>query len=686
MLRLTVAALLWAVALSEPGAEQQSMQAMKEAFADEEARHLLELEVSLDIFNDDDIVDVHQSKPFPGADSTGTPRRQQQQQQESEERGSLQPHSADTIDIDASSHGSWSNLVYIKIPKTASSTFAGVLHRVGSRYGLTGADSCTHTWGKEPLLWAEHASYSSVKDKVENLKEKSIVVTLVRDPLDRCLSHYYYTRHGRTPSTASKLDFMRSRCSNYQTAFMGEDKNWRNLSSADEVIQRYDYIGLSDHFDESAIMLAHTLGVSDDDVAYISIKIADGRDAEDGTGTGTLTVRHPPFSEEPPEVKTFVASREWKDANALDYAIVKHANAQLSGFFNKADARNRLQRFVALRNREIKRLTAEDGTFDTTAAYESKLLLDCRLHAKPNEGSAHASRGAAAGLSRRAVRLDALRAEGAAAAADHAAKVALTSSGGGGSAHAASNKTDCDLRLTYCLRGNHNQTTGECNEAHRHCVGAVKKREEKAKEEELEAAAAQAEKDAAIAEKEAEMEAVRAAKAAKTEAVKEVYSKVADPKINTNCAQGRTACEAAQTASPASKTHPLDLGCLAKYKGCVAREARRAAAHEDMLAQVKQQEKAEREREKEAREKEKAKTEAADAKKVAKEKAAAHMMKAKESLKKATAEAKEAASSSSSSSAAAAATHTVKAKAKAKAHVAPKKEKHETKASKPGRA
>ena len=869
MLDLFVAGLLGAaLALAEPGAEQQSMQAFHEA----EARHLLELDVSRDIFNDDDVHDVHQAKAFPGADSTGT-RRQEQEQEWREQQSSLQPRAAEIIDVDASSHGSWSNLVYIKIPKTASSTFAGVLHRVGSRYGLTGADSCAHTWGKEPLLWAEHASYAAVKDKVDKLKEKSKVVTLVRDPVDRCLSHYYYTlgpasaSWSQKPSTAGKLDFMRRHCSNYQTAFMGEDKHWHNLSSADEVIQRYDYIGLSDHFDESAVLLAHTLGVSDDDVAYISIKIADGRDAGDGTGTAVRSVRHPPFHEEPPEVKRFVASREWKDANAFDYAIVKHAKDQLSSFFHKADARNRLKRFIALRNREVKSLTAEDGTFDTTAAYESKLLLDCRFgkndltpgmdgggggsggggggrerasaaapreahpetpahetfddpikyceaklafctssatqrttaqckqqhaqcleHASVKEGSGHASNSAAASLSRRAVRLDALRAEGAATAAAHGATVDLSSSSSGGSGsggsgkgagddsdpdngfydfcccgpsgsrgagqcpphggcndytcdgkcvgvadakdcpvihcdeddgcnnpgaftgsfigstqrhdrqhrasaliipynsdsgladrvvslhaehaeHAAENKTDCDLKLSYCLKGNRNQTTGECNEAHRHCVGVVKKKAEKAKEGELEAAAAQAEKDAAIAAAEAEREATRAAKAAKADAVKELYSKVVDPRANTNCGEARKACEAAQTAPPASKARPLDLGCLAKYKACAAREARMAAAHEEMMADIKEQEKQERAQEKEAREKEKAKKEAAEAKKAAKEAAATHLAKAKESVKKATAEAKEAASSSSSSTA-----HTAKAKtaAKAAAHAAAK--------------
>ena len=96
--------------------------------------------------------------------------------------------------------------------------------------------------------------------------------------------------------------------------------------------------------------------------------------------TTTRTVRHPPLSEEPAEVRAYVTSQAWKDDNAFDYGIVDKAAAALGAFFGDAAHRARLEQFVAYRrSEEAKLLDPATGEMDVEKAYDEKLLLDCRF-------------------------------------------------------------------------------------------------------------------------------------------------------------------------------------------------------------------------------------------------------------------------------------------------------------------
>ena len=69
------------------------------------------------------------------------------------------------------------NLIYIKIPKTASSTTAGVARRIAHVNGLSGWDTCG--WiQREPGVWANHAPMAHLGSKIAALEMDSAIFTM----------------------------------------------------------------------------------------------------------------------------------------------------------------------------------------------------------------------------------------------------------------------------------------------------------------------------------------------------------------------------------------------------------------------------------------------------------------------------------------------------------------------------
>ena len=80
------------------------------------------------------------------------------------------------------------------------------------------------------------------------------IITLVRDPLQRTISHYYFAlQHGRglDISIERRLNTIRNPISKY-LGFQGGD--------AKEFLESYFLVGLMEHLQESIDLLAHSLG------------------------------------------------------------------------------------------------------------------------------------------------------------------------------------------------------------------------------------------------------------------------------------------------------------------------------------------------------------------------------------------------------------------------------------------
>ena len=171
---------------------------------------------------------------------------------------------------------------------------------------------------------------------MKKLKMRSFLWTMIRLPVPRCMSEYYFTmresrttreshvgglrRHSRESGLeeagAGKLEFIGAACSNYVFNYL-----IRNHSDTPESLVGgvYGFVGVAERYDESMVMLAFLLRIPLSDVLYLKSK--------ESTMRGL--VRHLPMAEEDPDVRAHLASAEFNASNALDYALHALANAEL---------------------------------------------------------------------------------------------------------------------------------------------------------------------------------------------------------------------------------------------------------------------------------------------------------------------------------------------------------------------
>lgn len=223
------------------------------------------------------------------------------------------------------------NVILLKTYKTGSSTASGVARRIAAHNGLSGYD--TDSFTVEPLVAGDHASMAKLWPKVQRLHLPSFIFTMVRDPVSRCLSHFY---HGqvymrKVPNTAAKkLAFLRA-CKNMQTDYMDPHATGRDFTGGcvtegrkgprdvAAVLAVYDFVGVTDEFETSMAVLADRLGVPQSDVLYLSSKVA-GEQAR-------TPIPHPPLHEEPAAVQAFVKG-EFRVGNA-DFELWEEAKKRL---------------------------------------------------------------------------------------------------------------------------------------------------------------------------------------------------------------------------------------------------------------------------------------------------------------------------------------------------------------------
>ena len=89
------------------------------------------------------------------------------------------------------------NLVMVKPGKVGGSTLSGVIRHIAAHHGLSGYDN--EEWIKdEPGIFAKHTKMRTLYDNIKSLKQKTFLLTIIRDPSERCLSDFHYFQtHGK---------------------------------------------------------------------------------------------------------------------------------------------------------------------------------------------------------------------------------------------------------------------------------------------------------------------------------------------------------------------------------------------------------------------------------------------------------------------------------------------------------
>mmetsp|Transcript_10951 Transcript_10951/g.19687 ORF Transcript_10951/g.19687 Transcript_10951/m.19687 type:complete len:410 (+) Transcript_10951:42-1271(+) len=249
------------------------------------------------------------------------------------------------------------NLLFIRIMKTASSTCGGIIRRIGAHHGLNGvyvncvwiADigepAVSNCHGAlNPDIFGPNPVHEPIDDKgvpnywnaIPDLKLPTFLWTMIRDPVDRAFSLFYYMAEKQHICSPYDCTFYNKKRQLQQ--YVEDDGPYAGRSEAnlqfrflrssvadtvDDVIQKYGLIAVMDRFDESVVVLAATLKIPLSDVFYVASKVSSQKyvDPEDNTTHSS----HPKFSEEPEDVQKYV-NESFKPSQQLDYELLQKAN------------------------------------------------------------------------------------------------------------------------------------------------------------------------------------------------------------------------------------------------------------------------------------------------------------------------------------------------------------------------
>ena len=221
------------------------------------------------------------------------------------------------------------NILFIKVPKCASSTSGGVARRIAAHHNVSGVGR-EDRGGREdrffttpePAVSASHGRMSRGWGAMRKLQMRSFLWTMTRLPVSRCLSFWYYiNRDARSEASRKrmlgKVEYMRRKCNNHVFKYL---KRRASSDTPESLVGGvYGFIGIVERFDESMVMLSYLLRIPLSDVLYLKSK--------ESTKKGF--VRHPALAEEDPGVRSYAASAAFNRSNVLDYRLHAAASAEL---------------------------------------------------------------------------------------------------------------------------------------------------------------------------------------------------------------------------------------------------------------------------------------------------------------------------------------------------------------------
>jgi len=131
------------------------------------------------------------------------------------------------LQLDCGSKTDFTSLIFIKPHKVGGTTIVTVLQeiqkkyqisrlRVGEKFDLHNLDGTVEdrvSWISEPGVWTHHCVYSDLDKKISQMTRPHFLLTWMRDPVERCLSAFYWfavTVNGEEASDDNIIKFARS--------------------------------------------------------------------------------------------------------------------------------------------------------------------------------------------------------------------------------------------------------------------------------------------------------------------------------------------------------------------------------------------------------------------------------------------------------------------------------------------
>ena len=197
-------------------------------------------------------------------------------------------------------------LLFVREMKTGSSTLAGVLLRIAFRKGkqqLMGMSSSVDTSnnnndGVPCRMRIDHSSAHKMEYATRK-KGKSYLISLLRDPTKRAISHYFHFIVSEQKQDPTDENFQRffaqhtNIWSNYYVKDLsmnqGRRSEWTIVESTSngttasatsdndsrtvqEILNEYNFIAITERLEESLVVMKLLLGLNTEDILYMSAK------------------------------------------------------------------------------------------------------------------------------------------------------------------------------------------------------------------------------------------------------------------------------------------------------------------------------------------------------------------------------------------------------------------------------
>ena len=229
--------------------------------------------------------------------------------------------------------------IYMKLMKTGGSSAAGVNMRIAKNiqeryfphyYDVgDGSEMC--------LVRNDHSSSRSLK-MYERIKDKSFLWTILRHPTSRIISQFFHFGVSREKVEPTDLNFRtwlnrhggEKRLDKYyftslttSTESEFEKFKTRPWKLGTQIIDDYDFIGITERMDESIVALQLLLNLTTNDVLFINAKNSGNYD-DGGHSTGCVYIV-PSFVS--PGMRKYFNQQPWN--NSLDLQLYNAANTSL---------------------------------------------------------------------------------------------------------------------------------------------------------------------------------------------------------------------------------------------------------------------------------------------------------------------------------------------------------------------
>jgi len=190
-------------------------------------------------------------------------------------------------------------------------------------------DICKSRFDHGP--WPYSASNIARKRKLD----ASYLWTVIRDPTKRATSEFFHFEVSRKKVDPTDVNFKEWLLSDdklpdyylqalYTDTLFNRDK-MDPIKAANKILAEFNFIGISERMDESAVVLMMLLDLPMSDVLYLSAKGSGGYD--DAGGRGACTMIWKSFLS--PGMKEFFASDVWSKRNVYDLEFYRAANASM---------------------------------------------------------------------------------------------------------------------------------------------------------------------------------------------------------------------------------------------------------------------------------------------------------------------------------------------------------------------